>query len=87
MLICCSTLENCTSSVVNWLVSSGLVGSWFCNCVISSLRKSSKLADSECNAVLPVGTAAVLDDAAPAADALAAAMAVFCCAVTEARLI
>ena len=54
VLICCSTLENCTSSLVNWLVSSGLVGSWFCNCVISSLRKSLKFADSEFSAVLPV---------------------------------
>jgi hypothetical protein len=27
VLICCSTLENCTSSVVNALVSMGLVGS------------------------------------------------------------
>ena len=74
VLICCSTLENCTSSVVNWLVSIGLVGSWFFNCVISNLRKSSKFADSEFSAVRwPVG-------------AVAAAFALFCCAVTEARL-
>src|SRR3984957_9876971 len=87
VLICCSTLENCTSSVVNWLVSNGLVGSWFCSCVISKLRKSPKLEDSEFKAVLPVDAAALVPAAAAeTADALAAA-AVFCCAVTEARLI
>src|SRR5271166_1223961 len=79
--ICCSTLENCTSSLVNWLVSSGLVGSWFCNCVISRLRKSPKFADSEFSAVLPVCDAAV--ELAEAA----VAFALFCCAVTVARLI
>ena len=73
VLICCSTPENCTSSLVNWLVSSGLVGSWFCNCVISSLRKSPKFADREFSAVLPAG-------------GVAAVLAVFCCAVTDARL-
>src|SRR5271166_3781332 len=78
--ICCSTLENCTSSLVNWLVSSGLVGSWFCNCVISSLRKSPKFADSEFSAVLPDCDAAV--ELAVAA----VAFALFCCAVTVARL-
>ena len=30
---------NCTSSLVNWLVSIGDVGSWFCNCVISNDRE------------------------------------------------
>ena len=65
-MICCSTLENSTSSWVNWLVSIGLVGSWFCNCVISIPRKSwklelrlvSALVDTAADAVLPVDAAA-----------------------------
>jgi hypothetical protein len=28
---------------VNWLVSSGSSGFWFCNCVVSSVRKVWKL--------------------------------------------
>src|SRR6185312_8875757 len=41
--ICCSTCANSTSCWVNWLVSIGLSGSWFCNCVVSSCRNSVKL--------------------------------------------
>src|ERR1700730_7814743 len=42
-LSCCSTWANATSCWVNWLVSSGLVGSWFLSCVVSSVRKVWKL--------------------------------------------
>ena len=94
VLICCSTLENCTSSLVNWLLSSGLVGSWFCNCVISRLRKSPKLDDRELSAEVEEDGAAVDDAGAvlpdcvrPAADKLAAAAAALCCAAMEAILI
>src|SRR3981189_352668 len=38
VLSCCSTPANCTSCWVNWLVSSGESGFWFCNCVVSSVR-------------------------------------------------
>src|SRR5947209_4917850 len=41
--ICCSTEENCTSSLVNSLAFSGEVGSWLRNWVISSDRKLEKL--------------------------------------------
>ena len=75
--ICCSTEENCTSSLVNVSVSIGLVGSWFCNCVISMLRKSLKFPSSDANAALLVCEAALAD---------AAALAAFCCATTEAML-
>src|SRR5438132_10810358 len=34
---------NCTSCAVNWLVSSGSSGFWFCSCVVSSVRKVWKL--------------------------------------------
>src|ERR1700744_741486 len=43
VLSCCSTPVICTSCWVNWLESSGAVGSWFCNCVVSSVRKVLKL--------------------------------------------
>src|ERR1044072_3303338 len=43
MLICCSTLANCTSCWVNWLVSSGSSGFWFFSCVVSSVRNVVKL--------------------------------------------
>src|SRR6185437_8255153 len=46
VLICCSTLENSTNSLVNELASIGLLGSWFFNWVISRLRKLPKFADS-----------------------------------------
>ncbi len=39
VLICCSTSLNSTSWLVNWLLSIGLSGSWFCSCVVSSVRK------------------------------------------------
>src|SRR5262249_27431317 len=34
-----STEANCTSCWVNWLVSSGSSGFWFCSWVVSSVRK------------------------------------------------
>src|SRR3954471_20084612 len=43
VLSCCSTPANCTSCWVNWLVSSGSSGFWFCSCVVSSVRKVWKL--------------------------------------------
>src|SRR5215475_1328772 len=43
IFICCSTPANCTSCCVNWLVSSGSSGFWFCSCVVSSVRKVWKL--------------------------------------------
>src|ERR1700722_6598054 len=43
VLICCWTPANSTSCWVNWLVSSGSSGFWFCNCVVSSVRKLWKL--------------------------------------------
>ena len=36
MLTCCSTDANSTSCWVNWVVSSGDSGSWFCSCVVRS---------------------------------------------------
>src|SRR5580704_3327323 len=42
-LICCSTEANSTSCSVNWLVSIGSSGSWFCNCVVSNCKNVSKL--------------------------------------------
>src|SRR3954463_4236805 len=39
VLSCCSTPANCTSCWVNWLVSSGSSGFWFCSWVVSSVRK------------------------------------------------
>src|SRR6201995_1060072 len=38
-LSCCSTPANSTSCWVNWLVSSGSSGFWFCSCVVRSCRK------------------------------------------------
>src|ERR1700691_3848393 len=43
VLICCWTPANSTSCWVNWLVSRGSSGFWFCNCVVSSVRKLWKL--------------------------------------------
>src|SRR5581483_8947059 len=43
VLSCCSTPANCTSCWVNWLVSSGSSGFWFCSWVVSSVRKVWKL--------------------------------------------
>ena len=39
VLSCCWTPANSTSCWVNWLVSSGSSGFWFCNCVVSNVRK------------------------------------------------
>src|SRR5208337_4726753 len=60
VLICCSTEENCTNSLVNWLESSGDVGSWFCSWVISRDRKSEKLLLRLPRAALPVWAAALV---------------------------
>src|ERR1700677_1376531 len=63
VLICCSTLENSTNSLVNELASIGLVGSWFCNCVISRFKKSPKFDDNEdSGSVLAAGVAEALAD-------------------------
>ena len=35
------TLENCASCATDCVSSIGWSGSWFCNCVVSSLRKAS----------------------------------------------
>src|ERR1039458_3255234 len=93
VLICCSTPENCTSSVVNWLVSIGLVGSWFFNWVISICRKSLKLLLSATSGLVAAALAAalVLELLAlllllAAAAAVAAASALAFCAATVARL-
>src|ERR1044072_7743641 len=37
-LSCCSTPANCTSCWVNWLVSRGSSGFWFCSWVVSSVK-------------------------------------------------
>jgi hypothetical protein len=84
VLICCSTLENCTNSLVNSLVFIGLVGSWFCNCVISIFRKLLKFDDSDVSAVLPACDAGL--EVLLALAVAAAAIALFCCAVTDAML-
>ncbi len=47
VLIACSTWLNWTSCEVNWLVSSGAVGSWFWSCVVSSVRNVLKLLPSK----------------------------------------
>src|SRR4051812_7977276 len=52
VLSCCSTPANCTSCWVNWLVSSGSSGFWFCSCVVSRVRKVWKLPASVESAVL-----------------------------------
>ena len=61
VLICCSTVEYCTSCCVNWFVSSGLVGSWFFNWAVSRVRNVLKLPDS---VVLAVAAVEVTDWAA-----------------------
>ena len=43
VLSCCSTQANWTSCWVNWLVSSGSSGFWFCSWVVSIGRKVWKL--------------------------------------------
>src|SRR5580704_6629743 len=59
---CCSTDANSTSCWVNWLVSSGLSGSWFCNCVVSSVRKVLKLPASSCDPTTPAACAVLVVD-------------------------
>jgi hypothetical protein len=54
VLICCSTEENCTSSVVKVLESIGDDGSWFFNCVINKDRKSEKLLPKVLSALVPL---------------------------------
>src|SRR6201995_3408672 len=49
-LSCCSTPANSTSCWVNWLVSSGSSGFWFCSCVVRSCRKVWKLPAICCDA-------------------------------------
>src|ERR1035438_9340518 len=63
VLICCSTLENCTNSVVNEFASIGLDGSWFFSCVINRFRKSLKFDDRDDNGsvALPVVAEALAD--------------------------
>src|ERR1700739_3950549 len=43
VLSCSWTPANSTSCWVNWLVSSGLRGSWFSSCVVNSVRNCWKL--------------------------------------------
>src|SRR5580658_10189663 len=50
VLSCCWTPANSTSCWVNWLVSSGSSGFWFCNCVVSRVRKLWKLPAICCEA-------------------------------------
>jgi hypothetical protein len=69
VVICCSTLVNCTNSDVNVLLSIGLDGSWFFSCVVSRLRKSLKLLLSVDSALVEVEVAAVLAAAVTPADA------------------
>src|SRR5580704_349570 len=59
---CCSTDANSTSCWVNWLVSSGLSGSWFCSCVVSSVRKVLKLPASSCDPTTPAACAVLVVD-------------------------
>src|ERR1700761_933851 len=49
-LSCCSTPANSTSCWVNWLVSRGSSGFWFCSCVVRSCRKVWKLPAICCEA-------------------------------------
>src|SRR6185437_1981929 len=57
VLSCCWTPANSTSCWVNWLVSSGSSGFWFCNCVVSSCRKLWKLPAICCEAIALVAAA------------------------------
>src|ERR1700754_474602 len=50
VLSCCWTPANSTNCWVNWLVSSGSSGFWFCNCVVSRVRKLWKLPAICCDA-------------------------------------
>src|ERR1700759_4502002 len=62
VLSCCWTPANSTSCWVNWLVSSGSSGFWFCNCVVSSCRKLWKLPAICCEASALVAAAEDVDD-------------------------
>src|ERR1700761_6090713 len=65
VLSCCWTPANSTSCWVNWLVSSGSSGFWFCNCVVRSCRKLWKLPAICCEASALVAAAPdVVDDPA-----------------------
>src|SRR6201996_4483657 len=57
VLSCCWTPANSTSCWVNWLVSSGSSGFWFCNCVVRSCRKLWKLPAICCEAIALVADA------------------------------
>src|ERR1035441_3483343 len=61
VLICCCTPANSTSCWVNWLVSSGSSGFWFCNCVVSRVRKLWKL-PAICWVASALAAAAELDE-------------------------
>src|SRR6201996_7380567 len=50
VLSCCWTPANSTNCWVNWLVSSGSSGFWFCNWVVSRVRKLWKLPAICCDA-------------------------------------
>src|ERR1700749_3279779 len=50
VLSCSCTPANSTSCWVNWVVSSGSSGFWFCNCVVRSCRKLWKLPAICCEA-------------------------------------
>jgi hypothetical protein len=41
IVVSCSSELKVASWVMNWVLSVGFVGSWFCNCVTSSWRKAS----------------------------------------------
>ena len=62
VLSCCCTPANSTSCWVNWLVSSGSSGFWFCNCVVSSSRKLWKLPAICCEASALAAAADELDE-------------------------
>src|ERR1700744_660662 len=62
VLSCCWTPANSTSCWVNWLVSSGSSGFWFCNCVVNSSRKLWKLPAICCEASALVAAAEEVDD-------------------------
>src|ERR1700744_1752299 len=62
VLSCCWTPANSTSCWVNWLVSSGSSGFWFCNCVVSSCRKLWKLPAICCEASALVAAAEDVDE-------------------------
>src|SRR5713226_2641047 len=74
VLICCSTLLNSTSCCVNWLVSSGEVGSWFLSCVVSSVRNVLRFVDNSAGSLGLVDPELVVAVAALAAAAVLVAI-------------